>query len=201
MIGSLEQSLVDRVAFLNKNDVLGYSLKTVKSYGGEVNGAPREFLKHFPAVWFVYDGSTVLQSGSDFVKFRSKYMCLIGAKSLRNEAAARHGAGEDVGAYQMLADMVGILHKFTPGVEGASAFDVGRIVPLYADRSDKSMAAVYAIELSIAHSVSGTDLESAAASPLSIIHTNWDLPPHGNVGPQIPDDENADWTDHQTLET
>lgn len=40
-----------------------------------------------------------------------------------------------------------------------------------------------------------------AVDDFRIFHANWDIPPIGNVGPEIPDDDNADATDHVILES
>lgn len=42
--------------------------------------------------------------------------------------------------------------------------------------------------------------EVAVGDDFKTFHANWDIPLHGNVGPDLPDDAHADATDHITLE-
>lgn len=205
MIGSIEQAIIDRLAALNASGALGYTLRQIRTYGGELRDqASRAGIKDVPAVWLAFDGGRFDQSTTAWDRLSARFVLLAAAQSLRNEQAARHGvAGGETGAYQIITDMAGILAGYRPGGNGVGLIVPGDIQPLSVEESRNGRLAIYGLTFTvpfqnrrIAPEVDLTDQDSI----LNIIHTNWDLPPTGNVGPILPDDENADAISHLTGE-
>lgn len=201
MIGTIEQAIIDHIQALNASGALGYKLRQVKTYGGELRDqAARAGIKDVPAVWLAFDRGTFDQHTSGFDRLNARFVLLVGTQNLRNEQAARHGASGDVGAYQIALDMAGILGGFKPGPADSSisSIEPQGIEPVSVEDSRNGRLAVYGIPFTVkflnARITPGVDV----TNPLRIVHTNWDLPPIGNVGPSLPDDENADATSHVT---
>lgn len=199
MIGTIEQSIIDYLQRINDSGALGYRLRQIKSYGGELKDqAARAKIKDYPALWIAYNGSPkpTQRHGTHNVRINN-FVILIATKSLRNESMARLGGAGEVGAYQMIADIEGILAGFKP--EGAmTGIEIGSITPLSVEDKGNQMAAVYGMNLSVNHGAQRTFHEVDLTNPLQEIHTNWDLPPIKTVGETLPDDENADATTHIT---
>ena len=97
--------------------------------------------------------------------------------------------------------MVSVLAGTRPGkLDGVEAIDNMAIKPLSVDESRNGRFAVYGIPFSVNFQIAKSSPLEDLTNPLEIIHTNWDLPPNGEVGPDLPDDEKADATSHITGE-
>jgi len=200
MIGAIEDAIIDRLDTLNEAGVLGYRLRQIKTYGGELRSKKaRAEIKDFPAVWLAFSKATTVQETNSYAKLRGQWAFLLATENLRNEKAARHGAAGDVGAYQIAVDLVSIFAGKKPGdLEGVEAIKDIKIDPVSVDDSRNGRLAVYAIPFSCDFQIQKTSPELDLTNPLEIIHTNWDLPPVGGVGSELPDDKNADATSHVT---
>lgn len=206
MIGVIEQHVIARIKALNEAGALGYRLRQVKTYGGELyDQASRAAIKDVPAVWLAYNGGPFDQHTNAFDRHNARFVLLVATQNLRNEQAARHGAQGDVGVYQILFDMAGILAGWRPGPadSGIGPIIPQNVEPLSVEDSRNGRLAVYGLPFTVtfpnARIAPEVGLEIDLDDPdarLKIIHTNWDLPPTGNVGPALPDDENADATSH-----
>src|SRR5690606_10086784 len=104
------------------------------------------------------------------------------------------------GSYQLFLDAIGLLAGQTLGL------DIDRIKITQAREVNRTAAmrkaklSLYAIKLETAMSVEPLTIGDGNLAPFETFHANWDIPPHGNVGPAIPDDGNADATDTIMLE-
>ncbi|MBK67920.1 MAG: hypothetical protein CMP22_07290 [Rickettsiales bacterium] len=202
MIGQIENEIVKYINTLNDAGVLGYKIRVIKTYSGELRSQKdRAGLKDFPAIWLAFDGAAPVHETSSYIKLKARFMLLVAAENLRNEKAARHGAAGDVGAYQLCEDMMGVLHGKTPGsLECVGKIDRMSIRPLSVDDTRNGRLAIYGLPFEIDFQVKKSSPENDDQNQLSAIHTNWDLPPNYDVGPDLPDDENADATSHITGE-
>lgn len=208
MIGTIENALVDRLARINEAATLGYRLRQIKSYSGELRSqAERARIKDFPAAWLAFDGADNVQEISSFIKLRGRWMWLVAAENLRNEKASRHGDGDAAGAYQIATDIISVFSGHIPAslsgmtetpVDGANAIKNMSIRPVSIDESRNGRLAIYAVPFICDFMIAKTSPDVDLTNPLAAIHTNWDLPPNGEVGPDLPDDENADATSHIT---
>lgn len=199
MIGTIENAIIDKIKGLSDSGALGYKLRQVKTYGGEARDQKaRALIKDFPALWLAFDGADVDQETSGFDRFRARFVLLGATENLRNEKSARHGGNGDVGVYQIMTDMAGILAGHSPDNDAIGKITIERIRPLSVEDERNGRLAVYGLFFYVPFQnkriTPGVDLDN----PLEIIHTNWDLAPNGEVGPDLPDDENANATSHVT---
>ncbi|WP_420996238.1 DUF1834 family protein [Cupriavidus sp. 30B13] len=86
---------------------LGKMVKSVETYGGELDDETDEVVRRFPAAWVTFGGIRDTQPTStsrDKWRAEALFAVMIGARSLRNEQAARHGgAGKhEVGTNQLI---------------------------------------------------------------------------------------------------
>lgn len=201
MIGAIENAMIETVQAAQDNDMLGYQLKKIDTYGGDLNDEISRVIRNFPAVWFIFIGARKHRNiGRGAVEYIGRFNAIAAADSLRNEKAARHGTEGKVGSYQILLDVIRLLGGKDLGLE-ISELEPGQITPLVNERSAQLLASVYAVEFTTRFVI---DFGLAAPAPdnFETFHANWDVPVLGNVGEEgIPDDDNADATDHITLET
>ena len=200
MIGPIEDAIIARIKFLSDSGALGYQLREIKTYGGELRSQQdRAKIVDFPAVWLAFDGASENQAMNGYTRFQANFVLLVGTRNLRNEKAARHGAAGAVGAYQIATDLVGVFAgKKLEGLEGVENVRNLRIQPVSVEDKKNGRVAVYAISFAINFKVQHVSPDVSVENALTAIHTNWDLPPNGEVGESLPDDENADATSHVT---
>lgn len=117
MISEIEDAIIARIqAAASATPGLGYTLKEVASYGGELDDDLAKVVRSFPAVWVTFAGSG---KPKPVATARNKWLTpatfavMVAARNVRGERATRHGvtvAGvlKEVGAYQILKD-VGLL--------------------------------------------------------------------------------------------
>lgn len=99
MVAAIEAAIVEK--FKNAT-ALGY-LKTVASYGGEMDEDLGEVIRAYPAIWVVFAGSGKPEKlGADKWKIPGTFVTMVAARNVRNEAATRRGDAVEVGTYQML---------------------------------------------------------------------------------------------------
>lgn len=100
MITEIEQALVHRL-----KTGLGRMVRTVKSYGGEIEDLPNQIMT-LPAVWVTYGGSRVEAMGTSKKRYQdsAEFIVMVATRSLRNEAALRQGGTDarEVGTNDLL---------------------------------------------------------------------------------------------------
>lgn len=195
MIGEIENAIVQRI----DTATLGYKPRKVATYGAEFSMGLERIVRDFPAFLVAYQGGELMQERRSSFKFSARFTVICCANSLRNEAAARQGAGSGVGSYQMAQDVVRLLSGRTLDLS-IDPIRPTAIQALINDRADQQLASVYGVELTTAFNF---DLapNPATIDDFETFHANWDIPVHGNVDKNIPSDDSADATDHITLET
>lgn len=200
MIGEIENAIIARLQEINNSGNLGYKLKDIKSYAGDSNDDPVKAARKFPAVWIIYRKSVKGNaSTAAFIPYTAHFSLICAAKSLRNERKSRYGDDDgSVGACQIAEDCASILHFYKPDQGNIKNIVAGNIDPLFADKKDKALASIFALDLQVEYRFTPDKFEIDSGNPLEAIHTNWDLPPNGEVGAALPDDENADATSHVT---
>lgn len=195
MIGTIEDKIIAHIKMLSDGDHLGYKLKQIATYSGELrNQAARDNIKTYPSVWLAFNRAPITRRLNQYDTFNAQFALLIATKNLRNEEASRHGGGDgEVGAYQISTDLAGVFSGLNfKELEGTQSFEVGGITPISVDARRNGNLAIYSVDLTVPFNNSRISPEIDQNNPLETIHTNWDLPPVGNVGPSLPDDENAD---------
>ncbi|PIW30921.1 MAG: hypothetical protein COW30_00985 [Rhodospirillales bacterium CG15_BIG_FIL_POST_REV_8_21_14_020_66_15] len=212
MIGAMEQALVDRVKTAGDGGALGYAIRTVASYGNELDDPLAELVKgQFPAVWFVFRGRTRPRpaAGGAF-EAQTTFAGLVATQNRRNERARRRGATGDVGSYQILEDVEALIAGQTLGLDFLTRpIEPGTIDNVLNGKpAGKLNVSIYAIEFILSHYV-GVTPDAQGLDDFATLHVDWDIPPHGNVTTQDPAGnggkhlpaENPDAEDATTLET
>ncbi len=206
MIGDIENAIIKRIidASGNAPGKLGYGFKKVETYGGEFADGFDRIVKLLPAVLIIYDGSKVNRDNDPYYDLTATFRIIIGGQSLRNEKDARQGSTNKVGTYQMVRDIQRLLSGQTFGLPIKPMRPLGDR-SLYQDKSDRGLVSLYGLDFSVDYTetrYSDPDIADNSAE-FRQFHANWDFPPfhEKQTPPIIPDDENADATDHVTLET
>ena len=90
MISKIEQAVVARLRL-----GLGRMVRTVKSYGGEVDDLSQQ-LTTFPAVWVTYGGSRVEAANTGKSRYReqAEMVVMVATRGLRSEEARRQGGAD-----------------------------------------------------------------------------------------------------------
>ncbi|GAB6124324.1 DUF1834 family protein [Humidesulfovibrio idahonensis] len=107
MLAIIEDAILARIAGAK----LPY-LRTLATYGGELDEGLGEAVRRFPAVWtaFKSEGEGVpLNTAKSVYRIPATWVVFVAARNLRNEAATRRGDKVKVGTYQMLKDVRALL--------------------------------------------------------------------------------------------
>ncbi len=197
MLADIEDAMIEAFQARQENGSLGYKYKALKTYGGEFNQGMDRAVVNFPAALFLYEGGPIVKIGQSW-KVTARWLLMLAGTNLRNEAAARHGdsAGK-VGTYQMIMDALKILANETFGL-AITPIVLENVLPLVNDGAGRQLASVYGIRLSTTF-ITDTLPDVGSLDRFITAHTDWDIPPHGNVDRDIPSDDTADATDLVTL--
>ena len=198
MIGTIEQAIIDKIkaATSGATPALGYTLPTVQSYGGELEGPATEIAKRFPATLVMFAGIVNAEHiGGEAWKYTARFAVIVGNKDRRNNTAARHGVGAgDAGSYQMVIDMLRLLIGSDLGLE-IEALTPGRVVALANAKTVSIYSAEVETSFIVEHLAADSDLDTFAT-----LNIDWDIPPFGNVSTELPAAD-ADATDTINPET
>lgn len=193
MIGSIEQAIVDRVRSASEAGALGYQLRTVASYGGELADLAIA-VRSFPAVWVAFAGERRAQPAGPGYQHDGIFTLFVGVQSRRGDRAARLGVDGEPGSLQVLEDVRAILAGDTLGLE------IGPLTPVQARSvSQAPDVSVYAFDLSTQWISTAAPATGGEPADFLRLHLDWDIPPHGNVVAPLPADE-ADAQADVTLE-
>ena len=202
MIAAIENAVIDVLRDAGADGRLGYVYRTLETY-------PEEWDQYFkdkkgqlvpPGAWCVFLGIVSMELSDDGVTYGlARFALVLAAQDLGNETSTRHGSGTQPGSYQLGLDAIGLLAGNDLGL------DIGRINPRRLAlvgrtpemRTNKLSLIAFEWEtrIPIAQLIADGELAS-----FETFHANWDVPPFGGIGPDLPDDEPADATDTVTLE-
>ena len=201
MIAQIENAVLELLKSAGDNDVLGYKYRTLESYPEEFDTYLKE--KHMlraPAAWCVFLGFVSMTVGDDGESYGlARFALVLAAENLRNETATRHGDDTVPGSYQLGLDAVGLLAGTDLGL------DIGRITPrrmaLVARTPEmrKQHLSLIAFEFETSVPIGQIPTDGEPGS-FETFHADWDVPAFGNVGPALPDEDNADASDQVALE-
>lgn len=142
MIDAIENAILDAI----KNASGMEYLKTIATYGGELDDDLNNVVRSFPAVWVVYGGSGKPKKiGLEKWLTPATFVTMVAARNLRNEAAARKGGAMEVGTYQMLAHVKTLMlgQDFGLAIE---RFEPGAVRTLYNTKIRASGLSVFSLE-------------------------------------------------------
>jgi len=114
MIAEIEDAIIARIeTAASSSPGLGYKLKEVASYGGELDDDLAKVVRAFPAVWVTFAGcraSARMNTQGNKWKTPATFVTMCGSRNVRGERATRQGLTDggvikEVGVYQMLKDV------------------------------------------------------------------------------------------------
>lgn len=107
MIAEVENAMVARLDSASRLKLLGYTLKTAASMGREFDdeAALKAVVNLVPGMWVTFLGEEKVRDGVQGEhEMKATFRVVVAALNKRNQHATRHGAGTDVGTYQMARD-------------------------------------------------------------------------------------------------
>lgn len=142
LIAAIELAMIDK--FKNATG-MGY-LKTVASYGGELDEDLGEVIRAYPAIWVVFAGSGKPEKlGAEKWKIPGTFVTMVAARNVRNEASTRRGAANEIGTYQMLRHVRTLLMNEDFGL-AIARFQPGAVRSLYNTKVRGQALSVFAQE-------------------------------------------------------
>lgn len=201
MIAAIENAVVELLRDAGQDGRLGYRFATLETYPDEWDSYLKDKRQlRCPGAWCVFLGLVSMELTDDGVTYGlARFATVLAAENLRNEQATRHGGGGQPGSYQLGVDAVGLL------AGNALGLDIGIIQPrrlALVGRSEETrkqglslIAFEWETRVPIVELIADGEL-----ADFETFHANWDVPPFGGIGPDLPDDEPADATDTVTLE-
>lgn len=155
MIAEIEDAIIKT---LKEASALGY-LKGVASYGGELDDDIGEVVRALPAVWVVFGGSDKPEKlGAEKWKVPCRFVTMVAARSVRNEAATRKGDKLNAGSYQMLAHVQTLLLNNDFGL-AIERLQPGRVQTQYNTKVRGQALSVFSQEWQTAYMLKTPQLE------------------------------------------
>nr|WP_298892226.1 phage protein Gp37 [uncultured Acinetobacter sp.] len=136
-------------------------IREIKTYGGELDDDLEAVVKMFPAIWITFDGSKSPEKLSyNKTRLPITFVVMVGARSVRNEEAQRHGAGRDIGTYQMLDNVQRLLAEndlSSQGISGLAPLELGRVKTIFNHKVRTQSLSVLAQEFHTSYTVIASD--------------------------------------------
>ncbi len=188
-ISSIEDAIIRRISEAK----LPY-LRTLTTYGGELDGENSRCVRAFPAVWVAFQGAEkakAVGTSKQVYHVSASFVVLVAARNLRNEAATRKGDALQVGTYQMLEDVRALLLRqdFSAWGLHIDPLELGRVRSLFNGQLQDQGVSVYAQEWHTTYAVRVSDGDDTLPD-----FTGVDLRYH-----LLPDDGVVDAVDSLTL--
>lgn len=195
MIGTIEDAIIARIKAAEQ--VLGYTLRKVDTYGGDFDDGLERLVRDFPAVLVAYKGFEPLKTTHSLMTVKAKWAVICCALSLRNEAASRKGSLSGVGSYQLTKDMIDVLMGQTLGLKITPIMPTG-VTPLVNNKAGSQLASIYGLDIETTFTIDIVP-DCREIANFETFHANWDL--SGSCKKEnLPADDTAAATDNITLE-
>jgi len=153
----IEQAMKDLMAAQVESKAWPW-VREIKTYGGEFDDDITAIIKHFPAIWVTFAGSRkAVQSSYDKTEYHVNFAVLVGARSMRNEEAQRHGAGREIGAYQMLIHVQNLLTNNSLGLKGLAPLSLGTTKTIFNTKTRDQSLSVFSQEFSTSYTIHASD--------------------------------------------
>ena len=156
----IEQAMKDVMAQQVKDRKWPW-IREIKTYGGEFDDDITAIIKAFPAIWVTFDGSkTPEKTSANKTKMPVTFVVLVGNRSVRNEEAQRHGAGADIGTFQMLKHVQQLLtgnDLSSQGVNGLAHLELGRVKTIFNTSTRGQSLSVLAQEFTTSYAITASD--------------------------------------------
>ena len=179
----IEQAMKDVMAQQVKDRKWPW-IREIKTYGGEFDDDITAIIRAFPAIWVTFDGSkTPEKTSANKTKMPVTFVVLVGNRSVRNEEAQRHGAGADIGTFQMLKHVQQLLmgnDLSSQGVNGLAHLELGRVKTIFNTSTRGQSLSVLAQEFTTSYTITASDRvreEAEEESYIERININYHFDP------------------------
>ena len=156
----IEQAIKDEMAQQIRDKKWPW-IREIKTYGGEFDDDISAIIKAFPAIWVTFDGSKTPEKTSvNKTKMPITFVVLVGNRSVRNEESQRHGAGRDIGTFQMLHHVQQLLtgnDLSSQGLKGLAPLELGRIKTIFNTSTRSQSLSVLAQEFTTSYTITASD--------------------------------------------
>ncbi|MFC3172111.1 phage protein Gp37 [Acinetobacter vivianii] len=160
----------------------------IVSYGGEFNDDFEEVVRLFPAIWVTFKGSgKPKKTGFNQTEYPITFVVLVGSHSTKNEEAQRHGDADNIGTYQMLANVQKLLignDLSSEGIEGLAHFELGPTKTIFNAKTQGLAASVLAQEFHTEYTIIASDRdreEEATEAELRVVNVDYYFAPNDGI--------------------
>ena len=172
-LGTIEQAIKDVLAKQVQSRAWDW-IREIKTYGGEFDDDISTIVNHFPAIWVAFVGSgTPKKSSHNKTEYPITFVVLVGAQSVRNEEARRHGAGSDIGTFTMLHQVQNLLignNLSSEGVKGLNPLELGKTKTIFNTKTRSQSISVLSQEFTTQYTITASDRDREEAETESEIH-------------------------------
>ncbi|CAB1222458.1 phage protein Gp37 [Acinetobacter bouvetii] len=172
-LGTIEQAIKDVLAKQVQSRAWDW-IREIKTYGGEFDDDISTIVNHFPAIWVAFVGSgTPKKSSHNKTEYPITFVVLVGAQSVRNEEARRHGAGSDIGTFAMLHQVQNLLignDLSSEGVKGLRPLELGKTKTIFNTKTRSQSISVLSQEFTTQYTITASDWDREEAETESEIH-------------------------------
>lgn len=147
VISRIQAAMVERLTL-----GLGRLVKSVTTYGGELDDDLGAVVRRLPAVWVAFLG---IQDTRPMNTARTKYLArgrftvMAGQRSVRSESAARTGSREEIGTDRLVTAIRRLLTGQDFGLDDVGQMAPGAVRPLFNARAKGDATAIFAAEFDV----------------------------------------------------
>lgn len=172
-LGTIEQAIKDVMAKQVQSRTWDW-IREIKTYGGEFDDDISAIVNHFPAIWVAFVGSgTPKKTSHNKTQYPVTFVVLVGAQSVRNEEARRHGAGSDIGTFSMLHQVQNLLtgnDLSSEGIKGLDPLELGKTKTIFNTKTRNQSISVISQEFTTQYTIAASDRDREEAETESEIH-------------------------------
>jgi phage gp37-like protein len=168
-IKAIEDNLIERIKVL-----LTTKVRTVESLPGDWDADMfKRLLRMVPGVFVVFAGGAPKEYGGESAFINARWVVIVATGNASGEAARRRGDGTQIGAYEILEQILAHLHGYNVPDEGS--LSLVSLENLYSGEIDKQGLAVYAATFQMPMSLPA-DLDLASLTPFETFDAFYDIP-------------------------
>ena len=172
-LGIVEQGIKDVMAKQIESKAWPW-IREIKTYGGEFDDDTLTWVNSFPAIWIAFVGSgTPKKVSNNKTQYPLTFAVLVGSRSVRNEEARRHGAGADIGSFEMLSRVQNLLignDLSSVNVKGLAALELGKTKTIFNSKARSQSISVLSQEFTTQYTITASDRDREEAETESEIH-------------------------------
>lgn len=151
-------------------------VREIRTYGGEFDDETLAFVKTFPAIWVTYQGSTSEKTSHNKTEYKSTFVVLVGARSLRNEESQRHSVGADIGTFEMLdrvQRLLSVNDLSSQNIKGLAPLELGKTKTVFNTTTRGQSISVLAQEFTTQYEIQASDRDrEEAETDAMLTHVN-----------------------------